>query len=212
MVTSGTTRSVNEELYVGNRCMLRVAGEHFLIKILGVEKAHIHVTFPGREYPIEGLQVMLEFHDEQGFNSYRSHIVRGPEHAGGGLLLARPVDSRRTKYRDSCRVPTDLTVHVKDQVHVRRYDAALVNLSSGGALIVTPAQFDFSSTIEMTLSLPGEPQHHLIGQVIHATGAPHKYNITDKTYGVRFIDLASNAAESITRYVWNRLREIYPTV
>ena len=212
MVTANTTHSVHEELYTGNRCMLRVAGDHFLVKILDVEKSHIRVTFPGREYPIEGLQVMLEFHDEQGFNSYRSHIVRGPERAGGGLLLARPVDSRRTKYRDSCRVPTDLTVHVKDQVHVRRYDAALVNLSFGGALIVTPAQFDFASTVELTLSLPGEPRHHLIGQVIHATGAPHKYNPNDKTYGIRFIDLAPDAAESITRYIWNRLREIYPTV
>ena len=212
MVTAGTSYSVNDELYTGNTCMLRVAGDHFLVKILDVEKTHIRVTFPGREYPIEGLQVMLEFHDEQGFNSYRSHIVRGPERAGGGLLLARPVDSRRTKYRDSCRVPTDLTVHVKDQVHIRRYDAALVNLSSGGALVVTPAQFDFASTVEMTLSLPGEPRHHLIGQVIHATGAPHKYNANDKTYGIRFLDLAPDAAESITRYVWNRLREIYPTV
>lgn len=212
MATSGTTRSVNQELYVGNRCMLRVAGDHFLVKILNVEKTQIRVTFPGREYPIEGLQVTLEFHDELGFNSYRSHIVRGPDRADGGLVLARPVDSRRTKYRDSCRVPTDLTVHVKDQVHIRRYDAALVNVSAGGALIVTPAQFDFSSTIEMTLSLPGEPRHHLIGQVIHATGAPHKYNTNDKTYGIRFIDLPPDAVESINRYVLNRLREIYPTV
>ncbi|MBM3289872.1 MAG: PilZ domain-containing protein [Candidatus Hydrogenedentes bacterium] len=211
MTSAGEKHSVNDELYVGNRCMLRVAGEHFLVGILEVQKAHIRVTFPGREYPIEGLQVTVEFHDELGFNSYRTHVVRGPETAGGGLILARPVESRRTQYRDSCRVPTDLTVQVKDQVHVRRYDAALVNLSAGGALIVTPAQFDFSTTVEMQLSLPGEPRYTLIGQVVHATGAPTRYNITDKTYGVRFVSLEPDAARSITRYVWARLREIFPS-
>ena len=211
MATGGGTHSVNDELYVGNRCMLRVAGEHFLVKILDVQKTNIHVTFPGKEYPIEGLQVTLEFHDEHGFNSFPTHIVRGPEKAAGGLILARPVESRRTKYRDSCRVPTDLTVHVKDQVHVRRYDAALVNLGAGGALIVTPAQFDFSATVEMLLSLPGETRHTVIGHIVHTTGAAPRYGTADKIYGIRFVGMGPEVAESISRYVWNRLREIYPS-
>ncbi|NUM53719.1 MAG: PilZ domain-containing protein [Candidatus Hydrogenedentes bacterium] len=209
MTTAGGKPSVNAELYVGNRCMLRVAGEHFLVKILEVERAFIRVTFPGKDYPIEGLHVLIEFHDESGFNSYRTHVVQGPDKAGGALVLARPVESRRTKYRDSCRVPTDLTVHVKDQVHVRRYDAALVNIGAGGALIVTPAHFDFAATIEMQLSLPGEPQLSLIGQIVHATGSPHTYRSEDKTYGVRFVSIEPEAASCISRYVWNRLREIY---
>lgn len=210
MANVGGKRSLNDELYVGNQCMLRVVGDHFLVKIVDVQPTHIRVTFPGREYPIEGLQVTLEFHDEQGFNSYRTHIVHGPEKTPGGLLLARPVESRRTKYRDSCRVPTDLTVQVKDQLHVRRYDAALANIGAGGALIVTPAQFDFSTTVEMRLSLPGEPQHTVLAHIVHTSGAPSSYSTVDKIYGIRFISLEPEASQSINRYVWNRLREIYP--
>lgn len=211
MTTGGGQLSINDQLKVGNHCMLRVAGEHFLVRILEVERTYIRVTFPGREYPIEGLQVLIEFHDEAGFNSFRTHIMQGPDKAAGALVLARPVESRRTKYRDSCRVPTDLTVHVKDQVHVRRYDASLANIGAGGALIVTPAQFDFSTTVEMQLSLPGELQHTIIAQIVHATGTPHTYNTQDKTYGIRFVSLEPEVAASITRYVWKRLREVYPT-
>jgi len=210
MTTVGGKNALENELRVGNRCLLHVVGDYFLVEILDVEKTWIRVSFPGKDYPVEGMQVTLDFHDVSGFNSYLSHVIKGPDRRGG-LTLARPVDSRRNRHRDSCRVPTDLTVQVKDQVHVRRYDAALIDLSGGGALIETDAPFDFSTTIEMQLSLPGEPRHLVVGQIVHVAdtgrhGAPDR-----RMFGVRFVALAPDVVHSVTAYVWRRLREVYPT-
>lgn len=209
MTTVTTRHSLRDELKVGNRCLLRVVGDAFLVKIIDVQTAYIRVTFPGKDYPVEGMQVILDFHDENGFNSYRTHVVRAPDRAGA-LTLVRPVEARRTSHRDSCRVPTDLTVQVKDQVHIRRYDAALHNLSGGGALIETNANYDFSTTVEVTLSLPNEPRHTIIGQIVHVADSRHRGN-GSKLYGIRFIALTPETTQSLARYIWKRLREVYPT-
>ncbi|GMU92349.1 MAG: hypothetical protein AMXMBFR4_14070 [Candidatus Hydrogenedentota bacterium] len=197
-------------LQKGNRCLLHVVNQYFLVEITDIGIDAIHVTFPGRDYPVEGMSVILDFHDESGFNSYRATVLNGPAKTGGGLLLSKPVELRRTLHRSSCRVPTDLTVQVKSRFQARRYDAALIDLSGGGALIETEAPFDFSTPVEIILSLPGEPQHVLNGQVVHI-GSVNRNSLHGKRIiGVRFLGTTPEATHSLGRYVWRRLREIYP--
>jgi hypothetical protein len=198
------------EMRAGGSCLLNVIGQHFLVDLIEVGEESIRVTFPGKDYPVVGMLVHLDFHDAEGYDSYEAEVLEGPSRDGSGLVLTRPAESRRTQHRDACRVPTDLTVQVKDQVHVRRYDAALLNLSAGGALIETDAPFDFSTVLEVTLSLPGERQLRILGQVVHISNEARSPNPAVRMYGVRFISIDPDVRQAVSRYAWYRLREIYP--
>jgi len=200
------------KLDVGMSCLLNVMGRHFLVKITEVGQDTLRVTFPAKDYPIEKLRADLEFYDQDGFYYYSTEVVQGPAEAGGCLVLTKPTELKRNLHRECCRVTTDLTVQVKDQVHVRRYDAGLVDLSAGGALIQTEAPFDFSTTIEMTLSLPGESTHVILGEVIHAPGETPQEQSGARILGIRFTDVDAETSRTISRYIWRRLQEVYARV
>ena len=206
---TGTQRT---ELVKGNQCLLQVLGQHFLVDVLEVAEETVRISFPGEDYPVTGMQVNLEFHDTEGFNSYSSEVLEGPENKSQSMLLRRPSEARRTHHRRSFRVPTDLTVQIKDQVHVRRYDAALLDLGSGGVLVDTVAPFDFSTTIEVTMSLPGEMTHTVLGKIVHIGESPDNPGSGSKMLGVRFLGATPQVVNSISRYIWKRLRELYPAM
>jgi PilZ domain len=201
---------LENDIREGNSCLLSVMNQYFMVDLVAVGEETIRVSFPGRDYPIEGMSVDLEFHDNNGFDSYRTQVVVGPDKSAGSIVLVRPTEPMRNQHRDSCRVPTDLTVQVKDQVHVRRYDASLINLSAGGALLGTDAPFDFSTTVEISLSLPGEATHSVLGHVMHiAEGTPEAQGLGGKLVGARFVGLDPAASRSLNRFIWQRLRDLY---
>jgi Tfp pilus assembly protein PilZ len=202
--------SQEAKLCKGNECLLNVAGRHFLVKILEVTVETVRVSFPARDYPVEGMCAYLEFHDDDGFYYHSSQVLKGPSAKGDGLALHRLSELKRSTHRRSFRVPTDLTVQVRDRAHVRKYNAALLNVSAGGALIQTEALFDFSTTIELTLSLPGEPTHLILSQVVHTSAGTAKAAPGVHHFGVRFVNIDPDAEQSITRFVWKRLQDIYP--
>lgn len=211
-MTAEMTGADSEDIRVGNSCLLSVMNQLFLVEILEVNDDTMRVTFAGMDYPVEGMQADLEFHDKLGFNCYRTIVLEGPKNERSGIVLMRPRECSRARHRDSCRVPTDLTVQVKDQEHFRRYDAALINLSAGGTLISTEAPFDLDATIEIHISLPGEPTHKVLGHIVHVgedeggpAGAP-------RLLGVRFVTPDPDVVESIVKYIWRRLREIYRVI
>jgi c-di-GMP-binding flagellar brake protein YcgR len=199
----------HQELVEGNSCLLTTAGEHFMVQITSVLDDTISVTFPGRDYPVEGMGVTLDFHDDTGFNRYLTRVIEGPNETRQGIILERPQGVNRNLHRDSFRVPTDLTVQVKDQVHIRQYDAALTNLSSGGAQILTSAPFDFGTTVELNLSLPEETIHSIMAQVVHMAEMSDPIRGDERIYGLQFVGLDPSAARTISAYVWKRLKELH---
>jgi len=200
------------QMRAGSTCLLNVIGQYFLVDLLEVGEDSLRVSFPGTDYPVPGMIVHLDFHDAEGYDSFEAEVLEGPVKEHAGLVLSKPKESRRTQHRDACRVPTDLTVQVKDQIHVRRYDAGLLNLSAGGALIQTDAPFDFSTTLELTMSLPGERLLRILGQVVHISNETRASSpIPQRLFGIRFVSLDSEVRRAISRYAWYRLREMYPS-
>jgi hypothetical protein len=209
MTPSKDAKKPAGEIQTGERCLLSLMNEFFLVEILAVEKSSIHVTFPGSDYPIEGIPVEIQFHDKEGFRSYPTVCLEGPSAEREGILLQKPAECRRVQHRNSCRVPTDLTVQVKDQVHVRRFSAALQNLSAGGVLLECEAPFDFHTSVELTLSLPGEPSQTLLCQVLHIGDPADRPSAGARLFGMRFVNPEQRTIQCIERYVWRRINELY---
>lgn len=210
MVNGEAVENETPDLERGRECLVNLMGQHFLSRILDVSEDRITMSFPGVDYPASGMHLELQFHDEEGFNCYRSQVEAGPLEHPGKILIRRPTDMDRMQHRHTCRVSTDLTVQVKEEDHVRKYDAALTNLSGGGALLETDAPLDFNSNIEITLSIPRDKTRIIHGHVMHVERPQPPQNDGRLTVGVRFVKLDSETSKAITEYVWQRLHEIYP--
>ncbi|HNV21298.1 MAG TPA: PilZ domain-containing protein [Candidatus Hydrogenedentes bacterium] len=198
------------DLSTGKECLINLMGQYFLSRILDVSDDRLTVTFPGADYPAPGMRLELQFHDDEGFNAYVSHVVVGPQHHAGRVVIERPTAMERVLHRQNCRVSTDLTVQVKEQNHIRKYDAALLNLSGGGALLETDAPFDFNSSIEMAISIPCDRMRTIRGHVTHVDRSRAPRNSGRAIVGVRFGKMEAATTQAITDYVWQRLREMYP--
>ncbi len=211
MPKSKDEASGQADIREGGACLLNVLEHYFMVRITKIDEDGLHVTFPAADYPAEGMSVYLDFHDEDGLTRYRAKVLRGPRQKGDGLLLDAPDEGIRTAHRDFCRVPTDLTVQVKDHEHVRLYDADLLNLSAGGALIRTSAPFDYTTQVDIILSLPGEVTLQLRGGVVHLADAPnHHAGAPTKDMGLHFVSLDAGSLSTLTRFVNRQMKGIYP--
>jgi hypothetical protein len=209
MINARSTGGDPTDIQAGNRCMLSVGGRQFLVEILELQADTMHVSFPLGNFPLGGMRVELEFHDMSGYTQYDTVVVSGPSKVDDGIILGRPMASRRNQHRSSLRVPTDLTAQAKDQVHVRRYDAAVLDISEGGLLIRSEAPFDMETTIEVTLSLPGESVHVFLGQVVHMNQIEIDSGEEMRLFGMRFLTTDPQAAQALKRYIQQRLKELH---
>jgi len=198
------------QLSAGVECLLNVTGRHFLVKVLETTNDVFRVSFPGKDYPIGGMRGEVEFHDGDGFFYYPVQVVDGPIHKGSGITLQCIDGIKRNRHRDACRVPTDLTVQVRDESHPRRYNADLINISAGGAFIRTEAPFDFSTIAELAISLPGEATHEIRCQVVDMLPGAENAHPAGNRYCLRFAAIEPEAERCITHYVWERLRQMFP--
>lgn len=197
------------ELQAGEHCLLRVMNRHFWVRVETVYDSGLRTTFPGTDYPVPGMMVELEIHEESGYTAFVTEVLAGPFETGGGLLLKTPAEGLFHQHRGSIRVSTDLTAQIRDQVHVRHYSADLVNLSGGGALMRTNAPLEMGTTVEVTLSLPGEQRSLVLGVVRHVHDAPGN-RPGDRMIGVNFLPLDPGAARSVARFIYQRLVELAP--
>jgi Tfp pilus assembly protein PilZ len=198
-------------LLAGTQCMLHVAGRHFLVRVVEVDNDLVRLTFPGRDYPVEGMRGEIQLHDEEGFFYYPVVVVEGPLLKGSGIRVRKLGELKRSRHRETCRVSTDLTVQVKDEAHVRLYNALLLNVSAGGAFVQTDASFDFSTTVELSISLPGELTQTIRCQIVDVLPPSESAHSSDKRFCMRFLDIDPDAEKCITRYVWEHLHQMYPT-
>lgn len=206
-VALGTRQS---QFAAGNQCFLNVMGEHFLVDVLEVNEDVIHVSFPARDYPVEGMRVDLEVHNDTGFCRYPAVVMESPEHTEAkGLMLKIAKQPQFARHRGTCRVPTDLTVQVKAAGHPRRHNAELVNLSSGGAGICCSAPLATGADVDIEISLPGERLHSLCGTVLHERPADACGNV--KHFGVRFREAEAVVTDALARFIGKRVHELYPS-
>ena len=201
-----------ELIRVGNNCFIKIMDQRFLVEVLEVGERSIHVSFPGRDYPVEGMSADLEFHGKHGYTCYHTQITLGPVKSGGGLVLERsPGGIKMYKHRDSWRVPTDFSVKLNLDSEPGEHEAPMLNISAGGVMLRTELELDFASELLLTIPLPGEKVFSVRGKVVHISEmSGDLQNCTARFIGVRFMETDAETSRSITHYVWRRVRQLYP--
>lgn len=203
---------VEPEITVGGNCLLTVTDRLFMVEIVEVNDETIRVSFPGIDYPVDGMLVELEFHDHTGFSVFQAKVITGPRRDGDGILLELPTVSRRQQHRESARIPTDLSAQIKDPAQADKFDGRILNLSTGGALIETEAKFNLGDTIEIIAHLPERPETILAARILYIPEPRETDQGVMNVYGTSFVSFEPGAGRALTRYIWDRLRELYPSV
>lgn len=198
-----------EHLKQGQRCLLVVLDQRFLVSILEAGGETVLVTFPTRGLPMDGMLVHLEFHDKNGYASYETEVVRSPREPGDGLLLKRPSAYQTTSHRLDWRVPADIEAQFKVHAHPRRIKGRVLNMSVGGLLIESRARLSIDDSLDLELTLPGPHRIDTVGQVVFSSPVEDAASGVHR-HGVRFVGLEPENQHAIIRYIRNFLRATYP--
>lgn len=193
----------------GNRCLLLLMGQRYLVAIQKADSDTISVTFPIRDFPVEGMHVELEFHDTEGYTRFESEVMVAPKEIGDFLVLRRPPDYLRTYHRGSWRVPVDFKASIKGHVHPRRLNVPVINLSTGGMLILTDAEMAEGDMMEALLPLAALKNEALTCQIIHRADPAHSLGGLVQV-GCSFVSPDPNHIRGISDYILERLKELGP--
>jgi len=193
----------------GSRGLLVLMGHRFLVTVIGVANETVRVTFPVQDFPMEGMYVTIEFHDELGYSTYETEVVKSPEGPGDGLLLSLPPESNRTHHRSSWRVSADFPVEMKSHVHPRRVEAPVINVSAGGMLVRTNMKLTMDENLDLTFNLPGDGHKSALAKVVHLH-VPDASQSEIPLVGIQFVSPEPLLTKSLTHYIWRRLRQIHP--
>lgn len=197
-------------LEVGNEGYLRVLDGRYLVEVLGVEENDVWVSFPGVDYPPEGVGAHLEFYSGSGYVMYHTQVKRGPKREGDGVVLERSETADERKHRTSWRVPTEFTVVIREIDRFKRYTAIVDNLSSGGALIRAFPEFPLRTRLELTMKLKDDTEHALESKVVFVQEASALRKGPSLEYGLSFTEVPPGAKRAITEFLYKRIRELYP--
>jgi Tfp pilus assembly protein PilZ len=209
MLMDSRTVDAGAHFVEGNRGLLLLMGHRFLVTILAVSPETVRVSFPVQDFPMEGMYVNLEFHDDLGYATYESEVIASPNEPGDGLLLRRPPESLRTHHRTSWRVAADFRVEMKGHVHPRRYDAPVINISAGGLLVRTDAPLNLGDNLDISFDLTGDGRKQALAEVMHLN-VPEASQGAIPLVGLRFVSPEPALTKSVTMYIWRRLRQMHP--
>jgi len=201
-------RSVNpeEHIQVGNRCFVVLLEQRYLTTILKVDDDILRLSFPMREFPVEGMSVLLEFHDDLGFTTYVCEVVDAPKEPGDGLRVRMAPGGVKSRHRSFWRVPVKLEATMKDQVHPRRHPITVRDLSAGGVLAQADVPVNVGDVVDINLSLPAIESENITCKVVHTPEAENSNGL----FGCEFIAPDPVVLEVITAYIRKRLRELSP--
>lgn len=199
-----------DHLFVtGNRCLLLIMGQRFLVSIQKVTENTIEVSFPVRDFPVEGMRVDLEFHDMEGFTRFESEVLTAPKELGDFLVIRRPPAYVRNYHRGSWRVPVDFKAEIKGHVHPRRIHVPVVNLSTGGILVLTDSEFEVEDMLEAAIPIPDLAGEKMTCKVAHrAVEAQAVDGLVQM--GCTFVSPDPTSVKAIALYISNRLKELGP--
>lgn len=209
MTEPSAAEDVVDQIKVGNRALLLLLGQRFLVGILEVTPTTLRVSFPTVHFPLEGMRVQLEFHDEEGYTAYETEVLESPKDVGDGLLLARSESPIRNQHRTNWRIPAALQVAIREHAHPRTYNGHARNVSAGGMLVESDVALRAGDAVDLSFELPTGREIKTVAEVISTAACPERTS-NAHLYGFRFIGLDPADVRALSQYIWHRLRELYP--
>ena len=193
----------------GGRCLLLITGQRFLVSVLSVGEDWIKVTFPAADFPIEGMFVTLEFHDDEGYTVFESEVLQSPLEPGDGLTLRLPETRQRNSHRTAWRVPADFRASIKGHVHPRVHEVPVLDVSAGGLQVSADMDLALGENVDISFRLPGLGEHKVLGSVAHVVRLENDAKAPLRA-GIRFINPENETTHALKHYIRTRVAQLGP--
>ena len=194
----------------GERFILLIMGDRYLVSVLDVEPERLRVSYPSAHFPVEGMYVILEFHDDEGYSTYESEVLETPREPGDGLILRRPHADRRASHRRAWRVASDFKAVIKDHVHPQRHEVTVTNVSAGGMQIATEVDLGIGHNLDIEFDLPGRGRHKVLGAVVHLMVEDAPQRKAETRAGIRFINPDNETTKAMIEFIWLQVHRLHP--
>lgn len=154
-------------------------------------------------FAIQGRGIVVEFDCPNGTAAYFTRYLTSAPDKQPELVLLRSANLNCDELRSFLRVPAEIGVTVGLEDSPATFDAKLLNISSGGALLESQSLPDLEYGERLLLRITEEPAISVKGELVHfSNGKP----ATLPRYGVRFVDVDDEAVRALTWFVWKRVK------
>lgn len=201
----------NNRIQTGNSGFLCIKENRFLVEILGVDNNQIWTTFPGINYPLQGVGGHLEFHNESGFLAYNVQVLRYAERPETGIVLERSESAEQRTHRTSWRVPTDISVAFRTPNATENFAGILEDLSADGCQLRTNPVLAIRTPLELCFALDREHGNQIVeGRVCYVHEESGLQGGSTIHYGIKFTRVPPQTRRLLTLFLYHHVRKCYP--
>ncbi|MBX7258786.1 MAG: PilZ domain-containing protein [Candidatus Hydrogenedentes bacterium] len=190
----------------GNCCHLRVGGKRIPAEVVDVREQLIRLRCPEDGVPTRGSGLTIEFAENGAVAGYFAQVLTAAPGQAREVVLLRSPGLDRIDLRSFLRVPSSFTATVEGVQTGGPAEAQILNISSGGALLRTPARVQVGEPVRVTLTAVEQRPIHISGSVVHIGDEQPQ---TEHSIGVRFLGVDTDGRHAISWYVWKRIEQIF---
>lgn len=192
----------------GRRVQLVWAGRHWSSEILAVADDTLSVAYLAEEPLGAGALIDLECRFVSGYALYHMHVVIPPCRPGDEMIVRRSGNITCHERRRTWRVPVNAPLSFRRHAGDLLMEGWLIDLSAEGALIETNEPLTTQDILD--LPLPLETEYALVSGRVTRKIPPENGEDRPARFGVWFTETTPVARGVLTRFLWSRIRVLYP--
>ncbi|MFP6581186.1 MAG: PilZ domain-containing protein [Candidatus Hydrogenedentota bacterium] len=194
-------------LTVGQECFLTATKRVIVVEVLGLSEDSIWVSYPTSDIIKDGTGVELTFKTEDGFVGFHAHVSAGPKVNQGGIMLERSESGLNNRERRNWRVPCNFPVSLQVVEQPEVHSCRMVDITIDGLMLYSKWELEPGAMVSIRFNLPNRPTTVAQCRVVYCDPTPDG---DSNRYGLRFEDVKQEGKESLTWFLYERIREIYP--
>ena len=180
----------------GTKCSLRIDARDRVLRMQCLEDG----------FDMRSRGIVVEFEGRGGNAAYFTRFLTAAPDDHKELILLRSANLNCDELRSFLRVPTEIAVTVTLEDSPAKFDARLLNISSGGALMESEMLPELEYGEKLQMQIVDDPGISVQSELIHFSNGKSSSSIR---VGVRFIDVDDASVRALTWFVWKRVKMFF---
>ena len=190
----------------GTKCSLRIDGRRYPAELVDARDRVLRMQCLEDGFDMRSRGIVVEFEGRGGNAAYFTRFLTAAPDDHKELILLRSANLNCDELRSFLRVPTEIAVTVTLEDSPAKFDARLLNISSGGALMESEMLPELEYGEKLQMQIVDDPGISVQSELIHFSNGKSSSSIR---VGVRFIDVDDASVRALTWFVWKRVKMFF---
>ncbi|MCC6154278.1 MAG: PilZ domain-containing protein [Candidatus Hydrogenedentes bacterium] len=185
---------------------MRIDGKRYPAELVDSRDRVLRMQCLEDGFDMQSRGIVVEFEGSGGKAAYFTRFLTAAPDDHTELILLRSANLNCDELRSFLRVPTEIAVTVTLEDSPAKFDAKLLNISSGGALIESDSLPELEYGEKLQLQIVDDPRISARSELMHFSNGKPSSNVR---VGVRFIDVDDASVRALTWFVWKRVKMFF---